>query len=372
MLKLDDITRPTLILDVDTAKANISRMADKADEQGIYFRPHFKTHQSAQIGEWFRNEGVSGITVSSLEMARYFAAAGWRDITIAFPVNMRQIPEIDAFPKEVRLNLVLESVEPLSRMHAETHISADIWIKVDAGSLRTGLNWQDVDRVQQLLLALHSAPALTYRGLLTHAGHSYACAGPDEIRRTYTDSVERMIWLEKQLTKRGFPKGEISVGDTPGCTLSESLGDVDEIRPGNFIFFDAHQYHLGVCGFERIAVAVACPVVALHPERSEAVLYGGAIHLSKDFELVDGEHHYGLVCKPENGRWGQPLEGAYMRMLSQEHGVAHLQSEDLESLKVGDLLYVIPAHSCLTVQCLGEYLTLDGQRITTLETRKRY
>ncbi len=47
------ITKPTLLLDEDIARANIERMAQKARNHNLTFKPHMKTHQSAQIGEWF-------------------------------------------------------------------------------------------------------------------------------------------------------------------------------------------------------------------------------------------------------------------------------------------------------------------------------
>ncbi len=43
-------------------------MAEKARINDVVFRPHFKTHQSHKIGQWFRNEGVNAITVSSIKM----------------------------------------------------------------------------------------------------------------------------------------------------------------------------------------------------------------------------------------------------------------------------------------------------------------
>jgi D-serine deaminase-like pyridoxal phosphate-dependent protein len=52
-----DIVKPTLVLDEAAAMLNIHRMAGKARQQKIRFRPHFKTHQSAEIGEWFRQVG---------------------------------------------------------------------------------------------------------------------------------------------------------------------------------------------------------------------------------------------------------------------------------------------------------------------------
>ena len=68
----------------------------KGQEKQHHFRPHFKTHNSAFIGNWFRKLGIHSITVSSVSMAKFFSAYGWRDITIAFPVNPLEIGAISA------------------------------------------------------------------------------------------------------------------------------------------------------------------------------------------------------------------------------------------------------------------------------------
>jgi D-serine deaminase-like pyridoxal phosphate-dependent protein len=158
----------------------------------------------------------------------------------------------------------------------------------------------------------------------------------------------------------------ISFGDTPSCSMVEDLHDVDEIRPGNFIFFDCTQLRIGSCNEEDIAVAVACPVVARHPERHEIVVYGGAIHLSKDFFEENGSRAYGCVALPQGNGWGPLLEGAYVASLSQEHGIIRMPIDVLAKVQVGDVLYVLPAHSCLTVDLFPYYLTLTGEKIQKL------
>ena len=70
-------------------------MADRAIQYNVRLRPHFKTHQSRQIAGWFREAGINCITVSSLKMAEYFAADGWDDITVAFPVNVLEHERIN-------------------------------------------------------------------------------------------------------------------------------------------------------------------------------------------------------------------------------------------------------------------------------------
>ncbi len=370
MSLFDSIQKPTLLLDKETTIRNIRRMTEKARRQGVRFRPHFKTHQSAEIGALLRAEGVTAITVSSLDMAEYFAGHGWGDITIAFPANLRQIDGLRSLAARVHLGVLVESPEAALTLGERLPAGVDAWIKVDAGSGRTGLRWECPQEVSDLARQIRGQGQLRLRGLLTHAGHTYQAHGVEQVCRLYQETVTRMNAVREALLKDGSESrdAEISVGDTPGCSLCEDLGRVNEIRPGNFVFYDAHQLEIGSCRPEDIAVALACPVVALHPERDEAVIYGGAIHLSKDSNPVDGHTAYGLVALPEGERWGAPLAGAYVRGLSQEHGILHLPPEHQSRLRVGDLVCILPSHSCLTVQLMQDYVTLDGQIIHTLNS----
>jgi len=358
---LQCIETPTLLLDEDKARANLKRMAAKAAAQRIRFRPHFKTHQSARVAECFRTEGVSAITVSSLSMAAYFAGHGWRDILVAFPVNLREMAAIQRLAGQVRLGLLVESVESAAALGSQLDAPVDIWIKVD-----TGLDVNDTGAVTALIVEVLCHPRLNLRGLLTHAGQTYHARSPQEIRDLYAQSCLAMQRLHASLADSVAGGLQLSVGDTPGCCLSADLGGVDEIRPGNFIFFDSMMFDLGVCSVDEIAVAVACPVVALHPQRNEVVVYGGAIHLSKETLEGAGFRFHGYVVFVGEGGWQFTSPENRVVSLSQEHGLLRLRPEDFSRLKVGDLVGVLPAHSCLTVDALENYLSLEGELIPTM------
>ena len=362
----DSIEKPTLLLDERRARRNIQWMAAKARQAGVQFRPHFKTHQSAEIGTWFREEGVRAITVSSVDMALYFAQHGWEDITIAFPANVRQAGTLAQLAQQIRLGLLVESVETTKQLGKTLDAPVDVWLKIDGGAHRTGLAWDDPEAALRVAQAVAETRNLRLKGLLTHAGNTYGARGAAEVCQRASESATRMDWLRQALAERGVGALLVSVGDTPSSRLCETWGPVDEIRPGNFVFFDAQQVQIGSCAVEDVAVALACPVVAKHPERCEVVLYGGAVHLSKDY-LMEGEQRvYGTVALPEGDGWGRPLPGAYVAGLSQEHGVVRMRPEDLPRVAVGDLVCVLPAHSCLTVTLMKRYLTLDGKLIETL------
>jgi D-serine deaminase-like pyridoxal phosphate-dependent protein len=367
-----NIDKPTILLNVDQAKCNIRHMAEKAQSQGIRFRPHFKTHQSADIGEWFRQMGVTAITVSSVDMAQYFARNGWDDITIAFPVNLRQVGAINELARSSHLGLLVESIETVEYLSAQLTTPVDVWIEIDDGTNRSGVRWDCPGRVLQLVQLLQSVSLVRIRGLLTHAGRIYNANSPAEIQRIYLETVNRMNGIRQFLAGQGFPL-EISVGDTPGCTLSADLGPVNEIRPGNFVFYDAMQMAKGVCTAQEIAAVVSCPIVAKYPERGEVVIYGGAVHLSKDSINMEGLTVFGLATSVDFGYKSHPdrpwiyvIQGGYVTRLTQEHGVVTLPELAFSQVKISDLLYVIPAHICLTVSALGKYYTTDGEIIPTM------
>ncbi len=361
------IHKPTLLIDEFKAKRNLKQLQNKIAIQNINFRPHFKTHQSAEIGEWFREEGIAKITVSSLDMANYFSNCDWDDIFVAFPVNILQIEEIVQLSKKIHLSLLFE--EPATVGYVDDHLLEAIngWIKIDTGAHRCGLRPIQIQEILNLAGLIKNSQHISFKGIVTHAGHSYRFRTKDEISSVYHQSVNELIEIRKELIRHGFSDIQISVGDTPSATLVDDFGDVDELRPGNFLFYDVQQYQAGVCKLEDIAVVVACPVVALHPAESEVVIYGGAIHFSKDsHQWGDISNAYGLVTLPNEHGWDDKKVVGYLRSLSQEHGVAVFPNGIPAEVKPGTHLCVLPAHSCLTVQALGYYLNLDGERIETM------
>ncbi len=366
---LEFVKKPALILRTDRVERNIKRMKDKADRSGVRFRPHFKTHQSAEIGEYYRKAGIDAITVSSVSMAGFFAAQGWRDITVAFPVNVREIDEIRAIAGRIALNLIVESEESVRLLSAGLSsggaaAKAGVFLKIDTGYGRTGIPAGDEASVAAVAGAVSRSANLEFRGLLAHAGHTYTAPSPDAVRLIYRETAAALNRLRDALHRRGHGNLQISVGDTPGCSGLEKFDGVDEVRPGNFVFYDAKQFSIGSCREEDLAAAVACPVAAKHPDRGEILIYGGAVHLSKDFYTDSGGRRiHGLVAPAAGDGWGALKPNCRVSSLSQEHGTVSVDTETMESLGVGDLVMIVPAHSCLAANLLGEYFSPGGARI---------
>jgi len=344
------IKTPTLIIDRLKVEANIKKMLDKTGSNTI-FRPHFKTHQSAEIGDIFKNFGISKITVSSVSMAKYFAKNGWNDITIAFPVNIRELDDIAELSSTINLNLLIESSDIVNIISQKLVATSGVFIKIDSGYHRTGLTYQDTE-IDNILIAISKCDNLVFKGFLTHAGHTYNAKGSDEIIRIMEESSLMLNALKEKYIPQ-FPEIITSYGDTPSCSIAENFDDFDEIRPGNFVYYDVMQFHLGSCRLDDIAVVVACPVVAKHSSRNEIVIYGGGVHLSKEFISADNDFKlYGYIVKLKDGGWFDPVPGAYVRSLSQEHGIVKLSKDHVENIEVGDLIGVLPVHSCMSANLL--------------------
>ncbi|WP_163717258.1 alanine racemase [Mangrovibacterium lignilyticum] len=358
-----NFVRPTLLLDKEICLRNISMMAEKAKAKGLVFRPHFKTHQSAIIGNWFRDFGVTAITVSSVRMAQYFAKHGWNDITIAFPVNILEIEEINALAKDVNLNLLIENLESVEVLATQIKQKVGIFIEIDTGHNRTGIASNKYLGINAMLDVIKSTKKFSFIGFLSHTGHTYLAQSRHDIYNRHFDAVLKMKALKNHY-KKEFPDLILSLGDTPSACLCENFDGIDEIRPGNFIFFDLMQYKLGSCDFEDIALRLICPVIGKHGSRSEVIVYGGAAHISKDSIInIDGKRLYGQIVVNRNGEKILLDERNYLYKLSQEHGVIRTTIQAFNNFKVGDLIEIIPAHSCLTANLMGSYMTTEGEYI---------
>ncbi|HBE43619.1 MAG TPA: alanine racemase [Bacteroidales bacterium] len=360
------ITVPALLLNEQICRRNIRNMAEKVKRNNVTLRPHFKTHQSHETGRWFREEGTQKITVSSFRMAQYFAEDGWNDILVAFPVNILEIDTINQLAKEIKLSLLVESADVVRFLQEHLESAVDVYIKVDAGLHRTGVSWDDHKTFNEILRSLENSSLTSFRGFLTHSGHSYRARSMNESASVHNESITRMISLKNKFLPE-YPDLIISVGDTPTCSIMDDFSMVDEIRPGNYVFYDVTQSIIGSCTPDQIAVAMACPVVATHKERNEIVIYGGSVHFAKD-SIVDtnGITIYGKVVRNSGNGWGEIIEGSYLKKLSQEHGIVYLPDEAINDYSPGDIIKILPVHSCTTANLMKGYLTVDGRKINMM------
>jgi D-serine deaminase-like pyridoxal phosphate-dependent protein len=363
---------PSLILDSAVCRNNIIMMVNKARIHNLIFRPHFKTHQSATIGLWFKELGVSAITVSSVPMARYFSRYAWNDITVALPINPLAVPEINTMDDSVKINLLIDSPEVLSASTKLLLHDHDFWIKVDNGYGRAGILSSSIGEILTLARQIENHPKHRFAGILIHHGDHYHCNNPYELLERYHQNLQRLIPLSEAM-KECFPGALVSWGDTPSCTVADDFAGIDEIRPGNFVFYDMMQVAAGVCSLDDVAVTLAAPVLSLYPDQGKMLLHAGAVHLSKEKISTAGTREsYGMITRIENGARGELLPALKLLHLSQEHAVVTGPGELLATFRPGDYAGIIPVHACLTADLMKSYLTTTGERIPMMPSPSAY
>jgi D-serine deaminase-like pyridoxal phosphate-dependent protein len=250
----------------------------------------------------------------------------------------------------------------------EKHLESTVgvFLKMDIGYNRTGVDSDDDSLIQDLLNQMRGIPFIDFKGFLGHAGHSYLCRSKEAIEEVHQKSKEKIIQLKTKY-KAQYPGLILSLGDTPSCSVSEDFKGIDEIRPGNFVFYDLTQNIIGSNELDDVAVAMACPIVAKHPKRNELVIYGGGVHFSKD-RVEDPKDGliFGRVAEKNNLVWGSCLPDVFLKSLSQEHGIVSVPAEKMTAYEIGDFLWVLPVHSCMAADLMNELYTPKGRVISMM------
>jgi D-serine deaminase-like pyridoxal phosphate-dependent protein len=348
---------PAALVDLDRFERNVRAMASRARRLGVRLRPHVKTHKTLEGARLQTAGQFGGITVSTLAEARFFAEAGYRDITYAVPIAPTKLVEAaDLAARIERLALLVDhgdAAAEVERCAAQRGARLAVWLKVDCGGHRAGV---DPDREESMALAarLAASPYLDFRGLLTHAGHAYSCRDRSELRRAARQERDVPVRFARRLALAGVPVPEISIGSTPTMSVAEDLSGVTEVRPGNYVFFDAFQAAIGSCRLEDCAFSVLVRVIGVYPNRRELLVDGGALALSKDPGPVhvDGACGFGAVFDVQGGH---RLRGVRVVGLSQEHGLLRAAGADLGGVRLGSMLRIVPNHSCLAAALFENY-----------------
>ncbi len=345
----NEITHPTFLVDKKRVIKNIQQFQKKFSRSNTIFRPHFKTHQSTLVGSWFQELGIHQISVSSVAMAWQFYQAGWKDISIVFPFNRLEIALLQEMSKDATIGILIEDLESVNFLSSYITNNLNIYIKVDCGYGRTGIEVTNHKLVLKIAQLVNNSSKLHFKGILSHFGNTYSARNNKEVKQIYNNSLEKMIQLKEELIK-DFPDVMISIGDTPSVSIIKDFTGVDEMRPGNFVFYDWMQTEIGSCSTDKIAAIMLCPVVAKHKKRNEIIIHGGAVHFSKE----RGNKHFGGICDISEGFGTQVIPNCYIKSLSQEHGIVHCSESFFEDVSIGDLIGIIPIHSCLTANLMKE------------------
>ena len=356
-MNLQDLQTPCLVLDRPTLRRNIERMAAIASRLGVALRPHMKTAKSVDVARMALAAGAQGITVSTLAEAEYFAAAGLTDMIYAVGITPKKLDRVATLNAAGANILVLADDPAAARAIAAKGIPA--LVEVDCGEHRGGMDAHD-DRLLEVAASL--GPCL--RGVLTHAGHSYAGRTAAEMAAIAEAERAAITTAATRLRAAGHALQTVSMGSSPTLRHAAHLDGVTEVRAGVYMFGDLFQAGIHTHALDDIAMTVLASVVGLRPAEHRILVDAGGLALSKDRSTQAGppglmiDYGFGLLLDTD----GAPTYGhATIVNAYQEHGVVALDpTHPFPKMAIGDLVRIAPNHTCMTAAAHDRYHVVDG------------
>ena len=357
-----DLPTPQVLVDRTRLLDNIDRMQAAADAQGVRLRPHAKTHKIPAVARRQLDRGAVGICCAKIGEAEVFAEAGVQDIRLPYPVNPRNAERLLALMDAIHVSIIVDHpavARGWSDAMRQAGRKLDVLVKVDVGSHRCGID-PAVPAALDFLRLIASLPALRFRGVLSHAGHSYAAVSEGALRAVAEDEAELLRELAADARRDGIAIDEISVGATPTARFSVSEPGVSELRPGTYAYFDRTQVNFEVATLDQCALTVLAMVVS-KPASNRLVLDCGSKTLSKDpvsgFGRPTG---FGAIFRDLTATaLDDDLE---VERLSEEHAVVRVRSGSTP-LEPGDRVRVLPNHVCVVSNLVDCIRLVAGQEV---------
>ncbi|MDP9836517.1 D-serine deaminase-like pyridoxal phosphate-dependent protein [Neorhizobium huautlense] len=351
----DALNEPRVVIDEAVLRRNIEEMTALVGGRAA-LHPHIKTHKSLEIARLQKENGAAGFTTARPYEAAMLLRDGLFPVTLAYPLLNPQI--IAGLLREATsaedIRFIADSDETVDALIAgakEAGRKATVFMKVDVGLHRCGVD-PSTDTALKIAAAITGNPDLTFAGLLSHAGHAYGAGNAAAVTTIAESELAIMTAMRQKLQNAGIEVPRVSIGSTPTLVKNAGFEGVDEVRPGNYVFYDLTAVRLGLVERNNLALGVAARIIAVNDHY--AIANVGSKTLSSDL----GPHGTSAT-KSFGEAWmighDTPLPVA---KLSEEH--AFLEFFDTRP-KVGTPLLILPNHSCPVANLSGGMLALGGE-----------
>ena len=337
-MTFEDLETPAPLVDLAIVDANLKRMQDYCDQHGIALRPHIKTHKSIAMARRQLALGARGITCQKLGEAEVMADAGMDDILISYPLIGKE-KRLAALAARAKMTVAIDSaaaLETAAEAAALAQSEIAVLVEFDSGAKRTGV--VAVEEALALARKITDTTNLTFAGLMTYPANEHTVAFVKAARPVFEAA--------------GLAIPMVSGGGTPDAFSVHTLGVIDELRVGTYIYNDrmmigAGHAQLADCAFDVIVTVVS------RPEPDRAVIDAGSKSLTSDPSGKGGPGHGLIRAYPD----------AVIDRLSEEHGMVDL-SRCAKKPEIGERLRVVPNHVCPVTNLHDATFVLENGTIT--------
>ena len=349
---------PALMVYPDRIESNIRKMIQTAGNLSR-LRPHVKTHKMAEVVKLQMKYGIYKFKCATISEAEMVAACGAEDILLAMqPVgpNIERFFNLRRKFNKANISCIADSeqvIRQLSGLASGYHLSCSIWLDINNGMNRTGI--EPGEEAKNLYRLTDSLPGLKAAGLHVYDGHIHE--KDLKLRQQIcNDAFAPVDKMRKDLADTGSGPVNVVAGGSPTFTVHASREDV-ETSPGTIMLWD-FGYSSSYSDMEFQHAAVLLTRVVSKP--------------GKDLICLDLGH------KAVGSEMPQPrikilgMDDYTITGHNEEHMV--IRSSYAHKINPGDPVYSIPWHICPTVDRHDSVYVVENNRVTgkwQVEARRR-
>ncbi len=356
---IEDVLTPALLVYPEIVASNIAQTLHLLGNDPDRWRPHIKTAKLAYTLRMLVERSVRSFKCATTLELLVACYSGVADILLAYPVvgaNAHRVLEIaNQFPR-VRISVLVESEEQLRQWRGS---SVGVFVDINPGMNRTGIEQGQTDKVVRLVRAVKEA-GLQFAGLHYYDGQY---GGLDEPGRTTAAHAgyDSLLKLVIAIQKSGMTVPEVVTAGTPTfpCSIAyegfHGAGLVHRVSPGTMVYCDATSLAQLPAEYGYAPAALVLTRVVSRPHDGIITCDAGHKAVSADAGVP--------TCVVAGHPELTPLAP------SEEHLPMALNTAHRETKvpQVGEALYLIPRHVCPTVNNFDSALLVEDGQIVAVE-----
>jgi D-serine deaminase-like pyridoxal phosphate-dependent protein len=357
--RISDVGRvmtPALVIYPEIVDSNIRATVELLGGDANRWRPHVKTAKLAFVMRRFLDHGITNFKCSTTLELSTLCEMGAADVLIAYPLvgaNARRVIEIARRFPATEISALVESGE---QIQAWAGSRTGLFIDVNPGMDRTGIEQERVEEIVGLARAIQSA-GLGLRGLHYYDGHlskhDYA-----EREQAAHRGYDRLMQIVAAFKRAGIHIAEVVTAGTPAfpCTLSYlPFTDgtfIHRASPGTIVYADCTSLAQLPAEYNYRPAAIVVSTVVSHPAPGRITCDAGHKAVSADAGV------------PTCQAIGRP--GLLPAKPSEEHLPVDV-AQGSPAPSIGEALYLVPRHICPTVNNFDHALLVSEGRILSVE-----
>ena len=339
-----EVVTPALILDITVARRNIQKMADRLKGMPAKIRPHIKVHKSPELSRLQVEAGAIGISTATAWEAVVMVRSGLNSIFIVNTVaGPEKLAAIAAIARDAEVMVAVDdaaNAAEIARAARAAGSTVGVLIEVDTGMDRAGVD--TTEQAIELAGRIADLKGITLLGVTGYEGHCSLTPEADLRAERQHKAMTFFTQTAEELKARGFPCPIVSAGGTATWNLTAADPFVTEIQAGSYVVMD--NFHGALTGDFEHALTVATTVISRPPDRV----------------IVDAGNK-SLGAPALSTMAGQEIKA--MRF-DEEHGIFVARSD--ETLKVGDVVELVPGYAPGTVNWYDAFHVVEGDRVVDI------